>query len=348
MKKLFNHFNEIDINLDEFEEMEVSEFEKAQAKKNISNHIKKSSTQKWKKGIAAACLALGIGATSLVGLSYTTFAQEIPFVNSIFKLFSEEKHGTTLVAYDQYADTQNMVVENNETTITITEALLDSKNFFISYTIETNKDLGDFALVDGNFNVNGGKLFNTEHDIKRISPNTYAGMTTAILPLEHSINEGTLQFNIQKLYNPESGEFIQGEWNFDIFAKAPETYIQTVDVPKSEKDDLYVEINKITYTPYSFILNYKEGVLNEALNNKYGIIYADLLLKDDLGNTYKSKFNGGIGTLGVTDYMITFGQLHPDAKTLIFTPVFHFKNQDDIFTSLETMQLDNIIVEIER
>ena len=78
------------------------------------------------------------------------------------------------------------------------------------------------------------------------------------------------------------------------------------------------------------------------------MIYSELLLKDDLGNTYKSKFNGGHGRLGVMDNMITFGQLHPDAKTLIFTPVFHFKNLDDTFESVETMQLEDITVEIER
>src|SRR5690606_17904763 len=103
-----------------------------------------------------------------------------------------------------------------------------------------------------------------------------------------------------------------------------------------------------TYTPYSFIVNYKEGIHNDVLNEKYNVIYSELLLKDDLGNTYKSKFNGGYGNSGVTDYMITFGQLHPNAKTLIFTPIFHFKNLDNIYESVETMQLDDIIVEIER
>lgn len=350
MKKLFNHFNEIDINLHEFEEMEVSEFEKAQLKKNFSKQIKKSNTQKWKKGIAAACLAMGIGATSLVGLSYTTFAQDIPFVNSIFKLFSEKKHGTTYVGYDQFAEAQNMTVESNGTTITITETLLDSKKLFVSYTIETDKDLGPFALIDGSFTLDGGGLFNTEHNIDQIAQNKYVGMTTAILPLSHSIDEGTFQFNIRELFNPENGEMVQGEWDFEIYAEASETYVQTVNVPKSEKNDLYVEINKITYTPYSFILDYKEGVHNDDLNEKYDVIYSEFLLKDDLGNTYKSKFNGGQGTLGVIDYVITFGQLHPDAKTLIFTPVFHFKNSDNInlFESDETMQLDDIIVEIER
>ena len=77
MKKLFNHFNDIDINPHEFEVVEVSKFEKEQFKKNLRKQIQKNSAKKWAKGIAAACLALGIGATSLVGLSYTTFAQEI-------------------------------------------------------------------------------------------------------------------------------------------------------------------------------------------------------------------------------------------------------------------------------
>ncbi|WP_339252707.1 DUF4179 domain-containing protein [Sporosarcina sp. FSL W8-0480] len=350
MKNLFNHFNEIDINVHEFEEMEVSEFDKAQFKKDLRKQISKNSSQKWTKRIAAACLTIGIGATSLVGLSYTTFAQEIPFVNSIFKLFSEKEYGTTLVRYDEFAEAKNMTVESNGTTVTITETLLDSKKLFVSYSIETDKDLGPIALIDGSFTLNGGQnsLFHAEHDIYKTAQNKYAGMTTVILPLSHSIDEGTFQFNISELSNPENGEVVQGEWNFEIYAKASDTIVQTVEVPKSEKNNLNVEINKITYTPYSFIVNYKEGVHNDVLNEKYNVIYSELLLKDDLGNTYKSKFNGGFGSSGVTEYMITFGQLHPDAKTLIFTPIFHFKNLNNIFESVETMQLDDIVVEIER
>ena len=350
LKKLYNHFNEIDIDLHEFEEVEISEFEKAKFKKDFRKQIKNNNYQKWTKGIAAACLAVGIAATSLVGLSYTTFAQEIPFVNSIFKLFSEKEYGTTLVGYDKFAETENMTVESNGTTITITETLLDSKKLFVSYTIETNKDLGPNALIDGSLTLNGAQdsLFHAEHDIYKIAKNKYAGMTTAILPLSHSIDEGTFQFNIRELSNPQNGEIVQGEWDFNIFAEASETNVQTVEVPKAEKNELNVEINQITYTPYSFIVNYKEGVHNDELNEKYNVIYSELQLKDDLGNTYKSKFNGGHGYAGVTDYMITFGQLHPDAKTLIFTPIFHFKNLDNISESVETMQLDDIIVEIER
>lgn len=286
----------------------------------------------------------------MVGLSYTTFAQEIPFVNSIFKLFSEKEYGKTLVGYEKFAEAENMTVESNGTTITITETLLDSKKLFVSYSIETDKDLGTIALIDGSFTLNGqqNSLFHAEHDINKIGKNKYAGMTTAILPLSHSIDEGTFQFNIRELSNPENSEVVQGEWDFQIYAKSSDTIIQTVEVPKSEMNDLNVEISKITYTPYSFIVNYKEGIHNDVLNEKYNVIYSELLLKDDLGNTYKSKFNGGYGNSGVTDYMITFGQLHPNAKTLIFTPIFHFKNLDNIYESVETMQLDDIIVEIER
>ena len=48
MKDLYKQFNEIDIDLDEFEEMEVSEFERAKVKKELRNKL---YSFKQKKGI---------------------------------------------------------------------------------------------------------------------------------------------------------------------------------------------------------------------------------------------------------------------------------------------------------
>ena len=351
MKNLFKHFNEIDIDVDEFEEVEVTDLEKAQFKKDMKIHISKTTSRKWMKGVAAVCLSLGIGTVSLVGLSYTTFAQDIPFVNSIFKIFSEKDTEKTLVGYDEFADSPSMMVENNGTTITINETLLDSKKLLIGYSIKTDKDLGDIALIEANFTVNDSQnaLFHAEHQVEKVGENQYVGLTTAILPLSHSIKEGTFDFNISSLSSVDNNEVVRGNWNFEIYAKASDTTVQIVEVPESHKDDLSVRINQITYTPYSFIVNYGESVHNELLNEKYNVIYSELSAKDDLGNTYQSRFNGGFGNVpGEMEYMITFGQLHPDAKTITFTPVFHFKNLDNIYESIETMQLDDIIVEIQK
>lgn len=101
LKNLFKHFNDIDIDVNEFEEADVTEFEKAQFKRDLKRQVSKTKNRKWMKGVAAVCLSLGIGTASLIGLSYTTFAHEIPIVNSIIKLFSTKDK--IISGYEEFA-----------------------------------------------------------------------------------------------------------------------------------------------------------------------------------------------------------------------------------------------------
>jgi len=351
LKNLFKLFNDIDIDVNEFEEVEVTEFEKAQYKKNLKTMVSKSKSRQWMKSAAAVCLSLGIGTASIVGLSYTSFAEEIPIVNSIFKLFSSKESQKILSGYDEFADSQNIIVESNGTKITINETLFDSKKFLIGYYIETDKDLGEIALVDANFHVNESTfgLFNVEHQVEKVGENQYVGLTTAILPLSTSLPEANVEFEINSLSSVDNKDMISGNWDFELYGKATETTVQIVEAPISHKDDLSVEIDTITYTPISFFVNYKESMHNQLLADKYNIIYSELIIKDDLGNTYDSRFNGGKGNvLGEMEYLITFEKLHPDAKTLIISPVFLMKDLDNIFEIKESIELDDIVIEIQK
>lgn len=58
MKDLYKQFNDIEIDVDEFEEVEVSEFERAKVKKELINKISTSKQRKGKKLLAAASLRL--------------------------------------------------------------------------------------------------------------------------------------------------------------------------------------------------------------------------------------------------------------------------------------------------
>ena len=218
MKNLFKHFNDIDIDVNEFEEVEVTEFEKAQYKKNVKKLISKSKSKQWMKAVAAVCLSLGIGTASVVGLSYTTFAQEIPIFKSIFNIFSSKESQKILSGYDEFADSQNIVVESNGTTITINETLFDSKKFLVGYYIETDKDLGEIALIDANFHVNESTygVFHAEHQVEKVGENQYVGLTTAILPLTASLPEANVEFDINSLSSVDNKEIIRGSWNFKM------------------------------------------------------------------------------------------------------------------------------------
>lgn len=350
MKDLFKHFNDVDMDPNEYEEVEVSEFEKAQFKRNLKEKIAKPSSKKWMKSAAAVCLTFSITLASLIGLSYTTFAEDIPIVGSIFKFFANNETEKVLSGYEEFSTPQHIVVEHKGTTITVHETVFDSKKFLIGYSVETNQDLGDFALVDAQFIVNGGEkaLFNGEHSLRKVGENRYVGLSTAILPLKDALSEGTFEFHIQRLSSLNNAEVIQGDWQFEIFEEATKTTVQSIDGASSTKDSLGVEIQQITYTPISFLVNYKETIHNESLNEKYRIIYSEIIAKDDLGNTYHSRFNGGVGLTGEVEYLITFERIHPDAKVLIFTPQFLMKDLDNIYEIKETIELGNITINIQK
>lgn len=359
MKNLFKHFNDIEIDLTEFEEAEVTELEKAQFKRDLRIQTSKTTPRKWMKGAAVVCLSLGIGAASVIGLSYTTFAQEIPVLNSIIKLFSTQEK--IISGYEEFADQQNLVAESNGTTITVNESLFDSKKFLVGYYIETDRDLGDSPEIETTFKVDGREyaLYNTEHRIEKVGPNQYAGLTTAILNLSNYLQEANFEFHISSILSQDKKEMIQGSWDFEINAKATEPKVQIVEAPASKNADLGIKLNEIIYTPISFIVNYKEMIRNENLKDKWDMISSGLKVKDNLGNTYTSTLTGGIGhDHGDMEFVYTFEKLHPDAETLIITPFFRLMEADEIDENgvkifrdntnsiKEKIELEDIIVDI--
>lgn len=358
MKNLFKHFNDIDIDVNEFEEADVTEFEKAQFKRDLKRQVSKTKNRKWLKGVAAVCLSLGIGTASLIGLSYTTFAHEIPIVNSIIKLFSTKDK--IISGYEEFADQQHLVAESNGTTITVNESLFDSKKFLVGYYIETDRDLGEHPEIETTFKVDGREhaLFHTEHIIEKVGPNKYAGLTTAILNLSNQLEQANFEFHISSLSNRDTKEMVQGSWDFEIDVKATENKVQFVEAPASKKADLGIKINEIIYTPISFIVNYTETQKNEMLKEKWDVISSDLNVKDDLGNTYTSRLTGGTGNgQGFMEYVFTYEKLHPDANTLIFTPIFKLMEAEidengvkwvnpDSDLKMEIIELSDIIIKI--
>ena len=346
MKNLFKHFNDIDIDVDEFEEVDVTDFEKAQYKKDLKSKVSKTKSSKWMKSAAAVCLSLGIGTASIVGLSYTTFAQDIPIINSIINLFSDKEQ--TLADTKEFVKPLNLVNESDRITITINESLFDSQKFYVGYSIKTDKDLGENPRIQGGFKLNGQKYAlhqDDDHLIEKVGENQYAGLSTAILPITSSLQEANFEFFITSITSEDLTEVIYGSWNFELYAKAAENSVQLVE-GISQKDNMSVELKKITYTPFSFTVNFRESIQNQSIKENYVMIVSYLDAKDDLGNEYSSKPNGGSGSEGIMDMSTTFGKLHPDAKKLIFAP--HFKLWKAGSDGFEIIELEEIIVEIQK
>ena len=120
MRDIYEIFNEINIEDDELIEIEVDELERKRVKKKLKYTINKRKS-KQKYIIAASIISM-----FFLGGLYS-YADNIPIVDDIFKLFSEDKEGF----YDQYKNNSTkigIIVEDKGTEIIINEGVFDGHN----------------------------------------------------------------------------------------------------------------------------------------------------------------------------------------------------------------------------
>ena len=119
-------------------------------------------------------------------------------------------------------------------------------------------------------------------------------------------------------------------------------------------------VKKVVYTPMSFLLYYDEELSNDVME-KWDFVLVDIIVKDDLGNVYTNKHNGGYSdSFTQLHHTNTFEKLNPEATKLIVTPVVRLLEADgtdgsgaiyrneDSNAAEEEFQLEEIVIEIEK
>ena len=109
-----------------------------------------------------------------------------------------------------------------------------------------------------------------------------------------------------------------------------------------------------------FLLHYDES-LARGVTEEWDFVLVDIVVKDDLGNVYTNKNNGGYGSSsGLLRHFNTSEKLNPTATKLIITPVVQllaadgtdeagniYRNRDSS-AAKEEFQLEDIVIEIEK
>ncbi len=359
MKNIYKHLNDLDIDIEEFEEMEVSAFEKARVKKELLKNIHASKQKKWKKSVTAASLALGLIASTLFGLSFTANAEEIPILGNIFKFFNND--GLS-VDYKENANLINGVANSNGIKVTVNDALYDGEKLIVTYTIETNKYMGETLHIKGIPLIeNKGDGIN---EVSRIDENKYVGKATTFTEEKYSsINVNwKLDYILSDLTTDK--EHITGDWQFSFHLDKANITVQNIQ-QHSETEGISVNIDNITLTPTSFQINYEQAVSKE-IENEWDMADVDIEVKDNLGHQYVSNYHGGAGTNDVKmTWNKTFQALNPEASKLIITPKVTLSDYDGVDyntdgsikgkyrlmnskASLKEFDMDEIIVELEK
>ncbi|MEO4053136.1 DUF4179 domain-containing protein [Solibacillus sp. CAU 1738] len=358
MNDIYKLLNDLEIDIKKFEEMEVSEFDRAKVKKELLNKIHSTKQKKWKNTVKAASLAVSLFTFGIFGLSFTTNAEEIPILGNIFKYFNNDG---LYIDYKENSNPINEVAESNGIKVTVNDAVYDGEKLMVTYTVETEKYLGD------TLHINGIPLIENEgngtHEIFRIDENKYVGKATTSSKEKHSTIDvdWKLDYIIPDL--TKDRERIKGDWKFNFQVKKADITVQKINQDK-EMDGISVNIENLTITPTSFLINYKQVVSKEIIKD-WDMADVDIEVKDNFGNIYSSEFHSGSGGKYYMTWGKTFQMLDPHASILIITPKVKLSDYDGIEynedgsikgryrllkskADIKEFEMDEIIVEIEK
>lgn len=363
MKDLYKQFNNIEIDVDEFEEMEVSEFERAKVKKELKNKINTSKQRKGKKFLAAASLAVGLSISAIVGLSFTAYADNIPVISNIYKFFYDyrDNNGDFYGDYAESATPINLTAASNGINVTVDDAIYDGESMIVTYTIDSNRDLGNPIVLRGVPHLqNSPKTGSNEASKVSESENKYVGIIT--MKMDEKDTSLPIEWNIDYLRPGRTidNDPIEGEWKFNFTLNKADIAIYNLD-KKLTQYDLTVHLQKLTISPNSFHLLF-EQIDSDKLYEKWDQAIVELLVQDDLGNHYSLKEQSGSSSRhrNGTKWGSIYEKVNPMATKLIITPEVEMSNleliEEDkdykgsrksyITTDQKQYKMDDIIIDL--
>jgi hypothetical protein len=245
--------------------------------------------------------------------------RSIPVIGDIFRFLDIGRTGL-YDDYKEYSSEINMTQESNGIKITIIDAIFDGETVSLTYSLESNQDLGTNPILKAYLDIKGSDGLSGGNRISKVDKNNYVGLLTATNHNRKKNDTVNVKWNIESITTQENKEKITGNWIFSLSLKAPESNTQLID-RSAEHDGVIVNIGKISVTPMSFIVYYDQ-VVSEKVRNKWHMVDVDLEIKDDLGNSYSGKGNGGSGDNEgyKMSWSKTFEKLDQNATKLIITP----------------------------
>lgn len=317
MKDIYELLNDASIDPNEFEEMEVTELEKAKLKISLKQSISKKKMPGWKTNVAVASIMLCLSGAAL-GSAFPAYASGIPVIGDIFKYLDNGKTGV----YDNYKElstAMNMKEESNGIKVTIYDAIFDGKTVSMTFSIESEKDLGENPTTQGNPKLEGAKGTSGLSTISKVGENRYVGLYQTTDVTDRTSDVVGITWDLSSIVNTDTKEESKGDWEFAFSLNATVSEA-LLSGQSAEQGGVKVSVEKISIAPMSFIVYYDQNV-SEIVRSKWQGVDVELQIKDDLGNAYSGQINGGVGSDSYNiSWNETFGKLDPNASKLIVTP----------------------------
>ena len=317
MKDIYEMFNDIEVDENEFEEMAVSEIEKERIKKAINEAAKqkkikrkKRFTGKKKAAIAAAITLICISSALVVK---PALANNIPIIGELFKK-------DLISINEEYANYINVIGKTKSCKgidVTFESAAVDNNVLFLSIIVKNNnyeiKDKWKFTdalAIPGELKVNGEQIAESSGvSLEFIDNNTIRVLKMIQWPSGNMTNKMNIEMNTSKLFGKS------GDWgikfSLDKSKQAEKTSEEKVNA-KLEINGMSGEISTVTVSPLTVALK-AEGDFRKLSNA--GIV--GFIALDDKGNLLRYKGSAGSGPKVSPIYIS-----NKDMKALTIIPYF--------------------------
>lgn len=335
MRDIYDFFNDMDIDVNEFKTAEVDELEKSRVKRRVKDGLREAHSSGLKKrnrgaavAVAVVVLTAGIG---YFGWAFPSYAKEVPVIGDIFRFLD----GGSTGIYDLYKESAldiNMTKENKGVKITLNQGVYDGRTLSFTYTIKTEKDFGEHLYLNDTVYADSVDGYGGSQELKRVGPGVYVGQSNYNLFGEkEERNSISFRWSVSDVSGMTDTGIVQKEriscrLNYNVSLTALDNATLMVEENHDKIQNISISVKKLSVTPINAILYYSEETPNELSQ----FVDMDWKIKDDLGNVYKYNGNGGYGKSGQEtikmENSITFQHLNSAAKTLFITPVLKLKN----------------------
>ncbi|WP_042478501.1 DUF4179 domain-containing protein [Bacillus ndiopicus] len=320
MKKLYKQFNRLNIDM-KMEPMEVNTLEKERIQRAIFKAKKKKYLTKYMVVVATFLLATSI----TVGYAFPAFATNIPLIGNIYALFiNNEKY--VFESYGEYSTSMGESQKSNGVEVTITNAVYDTENITIAYTIKSEKDLGERPALSEQIIVdefterykhNPG--YDGSYLVQKISDYEYAVVYVLQLLRGTKPEQVHVKFKgneIRDLNNVNNA--VAGNWSFEFTLDALESKSQLFEKYslKAEAEGVKIAVLKKTVTPIATTFYISELVDEALLAQEYDEIrhaVVEYTVTDDVGNHYNIIYHKGTG------HSTEFGKFHENYPRIMLS-----------------------------
>lgn len=334
MKILYELLNKVNVELDDYEIIEVNDIDKSQMKKRIRNKIiqqqevKKVYRRKSKK--IYAILIAALMSSSIFGI---VIAHPYYVYNTLEALVGNNN-------LKEYKTVVNQTVTSKGIDIKLQEVLLDQRNMNITMMIQgTSLEQSDWINVDLDVYINGKQLSGGQGQGSSKKEGGLYTLNARIGIDSNKIVEGELDIELRikgiDMHKYESDEYetLKGEWKFAFKTNRDEliSHLKNIEVNKEfrGKNGYKLIVENIELTPANTVLTYRMNNLDHSIG---------FLLEDEKGNKLESgkgHVSDNIEKLSYANYKV----LPKTAQKLKVTPYINY-NEDGDFSIIIATQED--------